>query len=654
MEELKKRMSDGAVSADEIAEAFQIATAEGGQFYNGMEEASKTVSGMMSTLKDNANSLVGEVFTPLSESLLTELLPSAIGYIEQLSTAFKEEGVDGLVTAVGDILASIITKIAESAPDIIEMAVSVIQSFVDGLNDNSDKIGGSAAKIITVLIEGIISLLPSIAKLGLNLLLSLASGLADNLPTLIPTIVKTVLSIATYLINNLDKIYAAAIKLMKGLVKGIINSIPLVLAAIPKIINGMVKSFASLIPLLNDIGKNLIEGIWKGIDNAGEWLRNKISGFFGGVVDNIKDFFGIHSPSTLMAEMGMYLDQGMAKGIEDNVDTLRKATKIMGNAITDETKKYLKEKEMIDKAEKERVESDAVSEYKKRLDEAKNDIEVQRVKSDEMLRLKKNEQEKTLEILKIESEQAEENRKKIVESYEKLVTKVDGELSDLQKRMESYSDKLKPSKLFEEWETEEGEKGIELVDLRSEIRKLENFKENLGKLEEIDIAPEFLEQIKQIGGEEGNKFAELLLDLPEKQRDDFIKDYKKLGELANETTAELYKTEGKNIKDSFYNSIDEIVPGMFSKGKTAGEEYYQGFIEAISGMQTNVIPSKTGVQGNQASLSEITGSLNELSKNMRTTHVTEKVYTLNGSELMRMVSTLAKGGERLIGKGLVT
>ena len=66
-----------------------------------------------------------------------------------------------------------------------------------------------------------------------------------------------------------------------------------------------------------NIGLNLIKGIWSGISDAAAWLKNKIAGFFGGVVDSIKDFFGIHSPSRLMAGIGKNMALGIGVGWED-------------------------------------------------------------------------------------------------------------------------------------------------------------------------------------------------------------------------------------------------------------------------------------------------------------------------------------------------
>lgn len=74
MASLKKRMAAGGVSAQEVAEAFKIATSEGGMFFNGMDRASKTFSGQFSTLMDEVAELgrsFGEILLPAIKDIVT-------------------------------------------------------------------------------------------------------------------------------------------------------------------------------------------------------------------------------------------------------------------------------------------------------------------------------------------------------------------------------------------------------------------------------------------------------------------------------------------------------------------------------------------------------------------------------------------------------
>lgn len=60
------------------------------------------------------------------------------------------------------------------------------------------------------------------------------------------------------------------------------------------------------------------------ITGAASWLWDQITGFFGGIVDGIKDFLGIHSPSTVFADMGKNMALGIGEGFDDEFDGIRK------------------------------------------------------------------------------------------------------------------------------------------------------------------------------------------------------------------------------------------------------------------------------------------------------------------------------------------
>ncbi len=74
--------------------------------------------------------------------------------------------------------------------------------------------------------------------------------------------------------------------------------------------------------------QGLLNGIWNGIKNIGTWIKDKI---FTPFINGFKNAFGIHSPSTVMAEMGGYLIEGLLQGIKNLWSTI---TGFFGNALT--------------------------------------------------------------------------------------------------------------------------------------------------------------------------------------------------------------------------------------------------------------------------------------------------------------------------------
>lgn len=93
-----------------------------------------------------------------------------------------------------------------------------------------------------------------------------------------------------------------------------------------------IKSVFSVDGMLS-IGKNLVSGLWNGISNSFQWIKDKISGWVGNVMSFIKGLFGIKSPSRVMRdEVGKMLGLGMAEGIEESRNAVNGAVRKLGDA----------------------------------------------------------------------------------------------------------------------------------------------------------------------------------------------------------------------------------------------------------------------------------------------------------------------------------
>jgi len=91
MLELKKRMEDGAISAEEVAYAFETATSKGGTFYQAIEKGANTTSGKIAKVKDAVDQLQIAFGTGMNEGLKVAL-DSANGFLPKLEGIFTESG----------------------------------------------------------------------------------------------------------------------------------------------------------------------------------------------------------------------------------------------------------------------------------------------------------------------------------------------------------------------------------------------------------------------------------------------------------------------------------------------------------------------------------------------------------------------------------
>jgi len=117
---------------------------------------------------------------------------------------------------------------------------------------------------------------------------------------------------------------------------GILGSIVKLAEVAPKLIKTIYNGLKNGFEEIKNVGKYLIEGLWNGISDKATWLFDKIKGFKDQVLNKFKDFFGIHSPSTLFRdEIGHWIPEGIAVGIKADTDSALKAIDFMSDELVD-------------------------------------------------------------------------------------------------------------------------------------------------------------------------------------------------------------------------------------------------------------------------------------------------------------------------------
>ena len=151
MSALYKRISDGKVSFNELEAAVAAATSEGGQFYNGMLEASQTFNGRLSTLKDNVAALTGELtsglFTALGDIIVkaNELVVSITE--DDAKMAALKETIGVLTAAVVSVTAAVLSYKATVAAT---TTITALCTAATTAKATADKAAESGAKGLAV------------------------------------------------------------------------------------------------------------------------------------------------------------------------------------------------------------------------------------------------------------------------------------------------------------------------------------------------------------------------------------------------------------------------------------------------------------------------------------------------------------------------
>lgn len=337
MEDVQKRMAAGSISAEELTQAVTHATDAGGKFAGGMEAASKTVAGLTSTLQDNINAMLGELMQPVSDAMLSTLLPMAIDAVDQLTTAFEDEGIDGLSRVAGDLIATLSAQLASYAPEAVPAALAFVGSLVTGLLSALPDLTGTSVELVGALLLGIAEQLPGIitaamsALLGIvgkitspesitlliqaamQLMLALARGLIAAIPQLIDAVPGIITNLVESFYAMLPEIIGVGIEIVIALASGLVSNTGHIIAAVPRLVETIVRGFLADVKSYWYIGKSIVDGIRQGVTEQWQRLKSDVSNLFTGLVNWIKNLLGIHSPSRVFADIG----QNMAAGIGD-------------------------------------------------------------------------------------------------------------------------------------------------------------------------------------------------------------------------------------------------------------------------------------------------------------------------------------------------
>ena len=268
--------------------------------------------------------------------VLIDNIPLLIDAALQLITGLAQgiiNAIPVLVAALPQLITSLIDGLLAAIPQIIQAGIDLLTSLVAALPEIITAIVAAIPEIINGIITAVIESIPQIIQAGIDLLVALIQALPEIITTIVQAIPQIISGIVNALIGNIDKIIMAGVQLFVALIQNLPTIIVEIVKAVPQIVSGIVSAFGSLVGEMVKAGANLLHGLWEGISGAASWLWEKVSGWASSLVSGIKDFFGIHSPSTVFAEIGTNMGEGVGVGFGENMTGVESdMTAAMGGA----------------------------------------------------------------------------------------------------------------------------------------------------------------------------------------------------------------------------------------------------------------------------------------------------------------------------------
>ena len=320
-----------------------------------MSIATTLINSLISGFAPMLPSLVSSIF-----SVMTQAIVTVSSMIPQLMPVIIS-GIQGALSAV-----------MQALPIIIDGLTQLVMSIVTWLSsgDNVSKMVSGLVALVSQIADSISMVLPVLLPAIVEVISQLAIALTDekNVTTLTNAALTLVGAIAVAIGKALTKIPA----LVKGVFSNLVNLMASFLEwIVPKVADGIanivnkVKTFGSnlansiktwfsntlgkiggfvsdIITKIKElpgkalsIGKDLIAGLWNGISDKINWIKDKIKGMGSAITKAIKGVFGIHSPSKIWREqIGQNLGLSIGLGFGDVVDDVKKDMMTDMNGLT--------------------------------------------------------------------------------------------------------------------------------------------------------------------------------------------------------------------------------------------------------------------------------------------------------------------------------
>lgn len=370
-------------SLDDVYSAIHVVQEELGITGTTAEEAETTIQGSLSMVKSAWDNLLvgmasGGDFTQLIDNLtasvtsfasniqpillnalngLGSFLAQMVPVITSALPTIIQEIIPSLFTSATQIVTELGNAILQNVPILLQTALDLISQLIDYIIQGAPAMIQGAVQLILELAQGIVNYLPTLIESAGNMIEALGTGLIESLPTLINNLPTIIDGLCQGLASLAPKLVEVGFNLFVALIQNLPQIIASLVKAVPKIITSLVSGFLTYVTKMSsvgleigkaavsgiknafvgigEIGINLVKGLWNGIKSVKDWILDKIKGFGDSVLNSLKSFFGIHSPSRVMQDViGKNLALGIGVGIEANTSSVTDAMDSLGKEVT--------------------------------------------------------------------------------------------------------------------------------------------------------------------------------------------------------------------------------------------------------------------------------------------------------------------------------
>ncbi len=306
-----------------------------------MDKIMPVINKLMQTLFNILEKLLNGVLKVLMSviEMIVPILDLLIAVLEPLLDIIVM--IIDAVLPILDILGPIIDIILEVVNLALQPCIEIIKMLCNLLNSVLTPV----LNMVKQLLEPLMGIIKSI--------LSVLTPILECLSQLLSAILSPIIEVLNVIIQILSGALGGALSFILKCIQPVIDGLGWLLGAFEKLINFLtgglqkgvnaVGNFAKnisskLVGMVKNLGSNIVNGISEGFSAAWNGLKNAVTGIFDKVVGWFKSLFGIHSPSTVFAEFGGMMMQGLANGLKNALSFVMDAISAIGGKILDAVK----------------------------------------------------------------------------------------------------------------------------------------------------------------------------------------------------------------------------------------------------------------------------------------------------------------------------
>lgn len=602
-----------------------------------IQTISNSLNSFFTTLLQNTSqlSLIGlNIVTSLLNGIRQQL-PNLFGLISSLAPAIATFFVQGIplifevgitvITALVDglgsnpqliidtittIITNLIDTITNNLPIFLEQGLNIIFALIEGIAQNLPQIIDALILVLDELINTIINNLPEFVQKGMELIISIIQGIGQKAGVLLAKIVELIGSILKTWWDNIPQIIKAGGEFIVGLIKGIVSEIPNILSKVTELAQSLITAIGDGFKAILDVGKNLVLGLWEGIKNAWSSLVGWVGDLASGLIGSVKKVFGIHSPSRVFAEIGVYLDEGLAEGIKDGQKEVTDTAKQMAKDVINSTNEEFNNVDSIN------LTAEVTTEGTKDFLQVKQNI------LNEVIALEQEYLNRTKEIKEEEKRLIQETNKEYINQIELIKNLYSDPIQTslpVNEDLQALSDKGVNQSLINELES----LGIKAHD---QIQVLLSMTDE--ELKEYELL--WLSKYKNI-----NDSVLIELDLLKQQNKEKLQEIQQESQLKMEEQKESYKNKLTSLVEESLNILNNLPLEALQIGALTVANIEQGVKDATPSLRSTLMNTINSLIAEaRASLTSQLSSLTQEAQNTISTFTSygnSNAYAYNGS-----------------------